>query len=132
MALGVAEEHSAQEHLLSYLDGVDGDVVHLLHDRLIGHAIGEHVLAVFDDDGVGDAERYDLVGHVVEELVAVGHHLVQGSQFQIVFDHVGQTRGCPRLEADVAVGIEKSDFHRVILSASISRVRPYLSASAAA
>ena len=52
----------------------------------IGLAVGQHLLAVDDDLGIGFAERNHLFGRVEQESVAGSHGIVEPAQLQVIVD----------------------------------------------
>lgn len=66
MATGSAVHDSGEEDLAPHFVAIDGDRVHRLNHITIGQAVGQHMLAVDDDVGIGNGQRHHLFGDLAQ------------------------------------------------------------------
>ena len=122
---------NAPQILLFFHDRAESDVVDLSHDGRPLQAVGEHVLAIHDRLRARQARENGLLGHVEQERVTARHGVEEDVQLEVLGE-----RSCVRrelaLEVEIIVLVHQEGFHRAMRLPSLSYVRPYFSAIAAA
>ena len=108
-----------------------GQVVELARHVGVLQAVGQHPLAIDDRLRIAQAQEQCSPGHVEDQLVACRHRSQQGLELEVLRHRFG-LRGQVGVEREISVGVHQERLHFATRLRSVSWVRPYFSAIAAA